>query len=162
MATTTTLVENAWPALDGTTTFQDARSCRETAKAYTALQQAGVEMSHKALQSEYLKQKNTHRGVYDSQKCQLMAVLDMQMTDKQKKQAATVKERSRLANLRAELTQASKRKIEAQIRTARNKVTNGSAHSKQKAKERDDKWKSNNPNKKYRGGSKHKKIKSTN
>ena len=161
MATTLTLVENAWPSLDGVGTFQDARSCRETMHAYGALQSAGADMTHQALQSEYLKQKNNHRGVYDSHQCELMAVLDMEMTNKQKKIAATTAERTRLKRYREEFNKTMKQKCESGIRSARNKVVSSSEKGKQDAKDRHLIWVEKNvkpdDKKQYRGGQRSKK-----
>jgi hypothetical protein len=136
MATTLSLVENAWPALGGTETFQDARSCRETAHAYQQLALAGTDMTHQALQAEYLKQKNNHRGVYDSNQCQLMARLDMAMTSEQKQVAATTEERIRLSKVRQAHKRMSDAKCESAIRSERNKVISGSDKGKKDAKER--------------------------
>ena len=45
--------------------------------AYEKLKDSGTEVSLKALQSEFFKIKKEHRGVYDAQKDQLMAILEI-------------------------------------------------------------------------------------
>ena len=42
VATCVQLIQAAWGSLDGQTTFEDARSCRETMKAYSKLAEANV------------------------------------------------------------------------------------------------------------------------
>ena len=71
VATCVQLIQAAWGSLDGLTTFEDARSYRETMKVYSKLAEAGTEVTLQALNSEYMKIKSNHRGVYDSQKDQL-------------------------------------------------------------------------------------------
>ena len=95
VATCTQLIQAAWGALDGKTTFEDARSCRETMSAYEKISSSGAEVSLKALEGEYFKTKKEHRGVYDSQKDQLMAILEMPQNEQQKKNARTTQNRVR-------------------------------------------------------------------
>ena len=159
MATVIGLVEHYWPALDGTTTFQDNRSCRETKHAYLALESANEEVSMKALNAEYLKRKSNHRGVYDSQKCQLMCLLEMPVDDKQKKIAATVQERVRLQKAREKSDEAHRKKREGLIRSERNRKVSRSKAGQAAARVRHTKYKKENPDKKHCGGKRAKKAK---
>ena len=134
--TCTQLIESAWGSLDGKTTFEDARSCRETMTAYAKLAAAGTEVTLMALQSEYLKIKKEHRGVYDSQKDQLMSILEMPQTQKQKKNAQTVENRNSTSKKRKQLNLKDHNKTESKIRSERNKVVSNSAKGKLEAKQR--------------------------
>lgn len=137
------LISGAWGSLDGQSTFEDARSCRETMAAYEALEKAGLEVSLSALSAEYNKVKHNHRGVYDTQKDQLMCILEMPQTAKQKKNAQTVENRIATKKVRtAKLGQCTK-KVESQIRAKRNKeaanTTEGRASLKRRHKKHKEK-----------------------
>ena len=137
------LISGAWGSLDGQSTFEDARSCRETMSAYKALEEAGLEVSLPALSAEYNKVKHNHRGVYDTQKDQLMCLLEMPQTEQQKKNAKTVENRAATKKVRsAKLGQCSK-KVESQIRAKRNKAaastTDGRASLKRRHKKHKEK-----------------------
>ena len=136
VATCTQLIEAAWGALDGKTTFEDARSCRETMSAYEKLSSSGTEVSLKALEAEYFKVKKEHRGVYDSQKDQLVAILEMPQNDKQKKNAKTMQNRVDTSKLRLRLNANSTKKTEQKIRSMRNHTASNSAMGKLDAAKR--------------------------
>ena len=93
-----------------------------------------------ALNSEYMKIKFNHRGVYDSQKDQLMAILEMDQSEKQKKNAKTVDSTVRLKKVRARKDSAHERKRESQIRSERNKTVSNTVEGKASAKLRKEKF----------------------
>ena len=144
------LILNAWGALDGETTFQDNRSCRETMAAYKALEAAGAEITLAALEAEYNKIKGNHRGVYDSQKDRLMAILAMPQTQEQIKNAQAVQSRVDTAKVRKRKDIEHEAKRESQIRSKRNKALNVKAKGKEGAAKRKAKYKEAHPDKKHK------------
>jgi hypothetical protein len=150
VSTCVQLICAAWPALDGKTTYEDARSCRETMLAYMALDAANEEVTFTALTAEYSKVKSDHRGVYDSQKDQLMAMLEMPQTAKQLKNAATVQARIDTKKVRDLKNAAASKKIESQIRSKRNQTAASTIQGKADAALRKAKFKQANPETKHR------------
>ena len=134
-----------WPSLDGSTTFPDARDCRETMLTYKALDAAGTDVTKAALDTELLKQKNKHRDVYCAQKCQLMAVLDMPMSDKQKRNKELVESRVREGKKRAALALKAAGKVEKQMRGDRNKEEYKKPKVQLDRKRRNEDWKTKQP-----------------
>jgi hypothetical protein len=145
METIVDTVLKVWPSLDCKTTFPDARDCRETMATYTALDAAGVEVTKQALDTELLKQKNKHRDVYCAQKCQLMAVLQMPMTDKQRRNKERVESCVRESKKRTTLTQAASSKVEKLIRSDRNKEVYSKPEGKLYRKRKNAEWKAKLP-----------------
>ena len=134
--TCTQLIQNAWGSLDGKTTFEDARSCRETMLAYEKLSASKTEVSLKALEGEYFKIKKEHRGVYDSQKDQLMAILEMPQDDKQKNNAQTVQARVDTSKKRKRLIANGHNRTEKRIQSEGNRAVSNSTKGKADAKQR--------------------------
>jgi hypothetical protein len=155
--TTVQLIQAAWGSLDGQTTFEDARSCRETMSAYATLAAAGSEVTLRALDAECMKVKKEHRGVYDSQRDQLMAILEMPQTDKQKRNAQITENRAQAKSIRSVKTAACEKKRESQIRSARNKRVSGSAEGKANAKARKKKFTESMSKEEYNSSNKRRK-----
>ena len=104
--------------------------------AYEKLASSGTEVSLKALEAEYFKVKKEHRGVYDSQKDQLMAILEMPQNDKQKKNAKTTQNRVDTSKQRLRLNANSTKKTEQKIRSMRNHTASNSVTGKLDAAKR--------------------------
>ena len=107
--------------------------------------EANAEVTLQALNAEYMKIKFNHRGVYDSQKDQLMAMLDVEQSEKQKKNAKTCDSIVRLKKVRARKDSAHERKRESQIRSARNKTISNTVEGKASAKLRKEKFTTSHP-----------------
>ena len=57
----------------------------------------GSEVNVRALAAECTKVKKEHHGVYDSQRVQLMAILEMPQTNEQKKNVQITENRAQLS-----------------------------------------------------------------